>query len=334
MDAKIYSSSASGYLILSRLQPDVYDFFVGFPKNEWPGQNLQCTIADKDLGFILKNYGNEGWGLLNLQTLAIIKSSNNQKVTASDVITKSDSFSNLLSSVVNDPTIKEESKPAPQVVVEAKVIDIPKPILAINESVIIKKQSINSQNGLEMVYIESVNGVQDTVNVLIPSQVELVVQKEVKPDAIKETVDAPQPVPKISTPAEKDAKFLNIELPNPHSNEAVINKSMDKPASAPLVNSDCKSFASEDDFMKLRKKMASANNGEKMIEAAKKVFKIKCFDTEQVKNLSVLFLKDEGKYAFFDLVYPFVSDAQNFPTLQVQLTDEYYINRFKVMIRH
>ena len=332
MDKKIYSSTGSGYLILSKLKPENYQFFIGFPRNEWPEQILQCTIFDKDLGFILKNYGNEGWGLLNLQSFSITKASSPPKIENTAIVSNADSFSNLLSSVVNDPTIKEESAPVPTVALPVIVIDIPQAVVPIGKTVIIKKQTVKSQNGLEMVYIDSVNGVYDTVNVLIPTTIELVVDKEVKPVAEVVKVKEVEALPQTVASSEKNTKFLNIELPNPQANVAASGP--EKTSSSPLVNSDCKSFASEEDFMKLRKKMAAANNAEIMITTAKKIFKTKCFNTDQVKNLSVLFLKDEAKYAFFDSVYPFVSDAQNFPSLQNQLIDGYYINRFKVMIRH
>ncbi|RYD69778.1 MAG: DUF4476 domain-containing protein, partial [Sphingobacteriales bacterium] len=70
------------------------------------------------------------------------------------------------------------------------------------------------------------------------------------------------------------------------------------------------------------------------ITAIKKLFKQKCYSTAQVKNLSVLFLKDESKYKFFDAVYPFVYDSREFKQLESQLTDEYYISRFRSMIRN
>jgi hypothetical protein len=57
--------------------------------------------------------------------------------------------------------------------------------------------------------------------------------------------------------------------------------------------------AIEDDFFKLRKKMAGQNNDDAMITEAKKTFKTKCFSTTQVRNLSALFLTDESKYKFF-----------------------------------
>ena len=79
--------------------------------------------------------------------------------------------------------------------------------------------------------------------------------------------------------------------------------------------------------------MVGEDSDDEMISIAKKAFKAKCYMVEQIRNLSVLFLKDESKYAFFDMAYPYVSDSHHYKDLQGQLTDPYYINRFKVMIR-
>ena len=64
------------------------------------------------------------------------------------------------------------------------------------------------------------------------------------------------------------------------------------------------------------------------------MFKQKCFSTEQIKNLSGLFLKEEEKYHFFDAAYPFVHDSQQFKLLESQLTDPYIITRFRAMLRN
>ena len=97
-------------------------------------------------------------------------------------------------------------------------------------------------------------------------------------------------------------------------------------------NSDCKIGATQEEFKKLRKKMAGETTDADMILVANKFFKTKCFSVEQVKNLSLLFLNDKGKYGFFDEAYPYTIDTQNFVNLQSQLHDAYYINRFKAMI--
>ena len=93
-------------------------------------------------------------------------------------------------------------------------------------------------------------------------------------------------------------------------------------------------MATENDFLKLRKKMAAVVSDDAMVDAAKKVFKTTCYSVEQIKNLSALFLNDAGKYNFFDTAYPHIYDSQNFGTLQTLLSDQYYISRFKAMIRN
>ena len=106
-----------------------------------------------------------------------------------------------------------------------------------------------------------------------------------------------------------------------------------KVVTSSTVNSDCKAFASSEDFLRLRKKMAAESNGEDMIKVAKKYFKSKCFSTDQIKDLSYLFLTDEGRYKFFDAAYAHTSDSDQYQLLESQLTDEYYLNRFRAMIR-
>lgn len=99
------------------------------------------------------------------------------------------------------------------------------------------------------------------------------------------------------------------------------------------VNSDCKDFATTEDFLRLRKKMAAESSDAAMIRVANKYFKSKCYSTAQVKDLSYLFLTNEGKYMFFDAAYAYTSDSDQYETLESQFTDDYYLNRFKAMIR-
>src|SRR6266705_1571223 len=62
MDEKIYSSTASGYLILSKLRDSLYNFSIGFPQNKLPGQNFSIAIRRKDYGYLVKNFAEKGWG--------------------------------------------------------------------------------------------------------------------------------------------------------------------------------------------------------------------------------------------------------------------------------
>lgn len=470
LDKRILSSSASGYLIIPKIQDGNYILTIGFPKNEWPEQNVTCSVDKKDAGYLLKNFGDKGWGLFNLQTMEVIlpvtKPVDN-KTAAGD--NNNDLFSNTLSGVVDDPSIikrteeklaiKEVIKPAEpdlkkvdseSIVVnvpdqtsvikkaedkpvireeEIPVIEIPKNKVGVASSTQIKKLfSVESTEGTDMVYADIMEGQTDTIRLFVPvEKKEQVVQPakkaeapvaevpekeepkkiEIKEDVKKEAVSQPEKkveIPVVESPQKEDpqktqikqeakkevttqpekktelplienaqkeepqktvikkeeaknnsTKFINIELPNPNAKKDTVIKPVatipageqksdrvviasEKPKEAiskpSMANSDCKNFASDEDFLKLRKKMAAGESDDKMIDMAKKVFKSRCFTTEQVKNLCVLFLKDEGKYRFLDLAYPFVSDSYNFGTLEAQLSDNYFISRFKAMIHH
>jgi hypothetical protein len=62
---------------------------------------------------------------------------------------------------------------------------------------------------------------------------------------------------------------------------------------------------------------------------SKKYFRKACFSTEQIRNLSGLFLTASGKYQFFDAAYPYVSDQDQYAALQTEINDSYYTDRFK-----
>jgi len=90
--------------------------------------------------------------------------------------------------------------------------------------------------------------------------------------------------------------------------------------------------AAHEDFLKLRRRMAERTNDDGMLEEARKYFKEKCFTTEQIKNLSSMFLSNAGKYNFFEVAHKGVTDKENFSSLQAELNDEYYVSRFKTLV--
>ena len=194
--------------------------------------------------------------------------------------------------------------------------------VALLRSVIKRKLKKTNKDGIEMIYVDDNGDTKDTIRILIPSD-------KKKNEEIKTTepvVSAPT-IQQDDKPKENKAEYKISEQEKEIIKEA--NKEVLKPA---MINSDCKNFATDEDFLKIRKKMVAENNDEDMIRAARKIFKTKCFTTEQIKNLSALFLKDEGKYMFFDAAYPFVSDSEMYSTLENQLSDNYYITRFRAMI--
>ena len=100
-----------------------------------------------------------------------------------------------------------------------------------------------------------------------------------------------------------------------------------------LVNSDCKALAWDNDVDKIRLKMLNEKDVDSKIAIARKVFKTKCFTAAQIKGLTELFVTDQDKYKFLDAAYPFVFDTENFKQLSYLLSDDYYVKRFRTMVR-
>lgn len=359
LDKKVFSSSASGYLVVPKLINGTYHFAIGFPKNEWPEQLMVCTIDNKDLGYLLKNFGDKGWGLFNLQTMEVVMSGEKSNDHAELKETKTDPFSDMLSTVVNDPTLKntEPVKEAP-VKESATPVEKKEEVKPVVEEVktpvhvITKEMSTITAEGTEMVYVDAFGELRDTIRIFMEAEKQVTETPEEVKDTVVVKTDSVQKVEEpnektvvteVAVPVQPEVKPVVEEKATPVAENKVerqvqpvpvVNTDTAAVQVSPMINSDCKQMAGEEDFLKLRKKMAAADNEDEMVAVAKKVFKTKCFTTEQVKNLGVLFLKDAGRYAFFDMAYAFVSDSHHFASLESQLTDPYYISRFRVMIRH
>jgi hypothetical protein len=99
------------------------------------------------------------------------------------------------------------------------------------------------------------------------------------------------------------------------------------------VRSNCARMATEKDMQALRRKMVNIPDEDDMVSAALKDVKLRCYTTEQVKALSVVFTRQEGKYKLIDAVYPYVYDPANYGELEPLLTDKYFIHRFRALVQ-
>lgn len=325
MNDKLLSSSASGYIVIPKLSTGSYSLTVGFPNDIYPQQTLALNVGNADAGYLLKNYGDKGWGLYNIQTAEVTMNGGTPKKPEN----ADDAFTTALSGAANTTLTKPVNTSVNTGSTEP-----------VEVSVIEKISGTNTEEGSVMIYTDRAGTVVDTIRIFIPSSPIAVIKEEVTTTT------------EIKTEPVKDTKFLDIELQNPNTKAAdtapakaavtpgnaveTTSSAPSKIADKPVVsfNSDCRSNAGDDDFLKVRKKMAAAKDEDAMVDAARKSFKSKCYSTEQVKNLGLLFLTDGGKYKFFDAAYPHTFDTQNFGSLQSQLHDEYYIIRFRAMVRN
>jgi hypothetical protein len=407
----VYSSSASGYLILSKLRDSSYSLTVGFPQNKYPEQEFKVDIRGKDHGYLVKNFGEKGWGLYDLQTLAVQMGGNEAAKATREENKDVSAFTEVLAKAANDPTLRDkpvkkvEPKVEPQLAVvktelvataapktetetvktdapkietakadppkteiakvdppktetvktdppktetvksdppkteiakvdspkiETAKVDPPKtetvkndlpktetvnePIAVSYKPSVVKRRSESSTSeGFGLTFVDEFpDGKKDTIRIIIPNPKTKVVLKEEKKEQPKD-----------------EKKFLDITA----ESKDVTPETKTTSNKEERVKKPACTTATDNDFLKLRKRMAGASGDEGMLNEAVKGFKTRCFSVDQLKNLSTLFLNDAGKYRFFDAAYTTVSDPANFAQLQAELKDEYYVNRFKAMLK-
>ena len=369
---RIISSSSTGYLILPKLKDGVIDFAVGFPKSNQTEQQFSYTIDKADKGFLLKDFSDKGWGLYDLQTSSIVyasaKAPTQTTPTGSTVTPANDPFSNMLSKVTQDSTVKtvtvvKEAKPVvvdtpkPQkteVVVNKPVKDtvvakpevksekiVEQPVVtgpewaAPSKSAIKQVRKFESREGADFVFeVNESNGIKDTVRLFIErdtllNPVSPVLVDTPKAEIVKKDTVTAMQQPPVQQPVVKKEEVVEKKEP---VTPPVVTEQVQKKETTSLPNSNCKDFATEDDLIKLRRRMASQRKDEQMVDEAKKAFRTKCFTTAQLRNISSLFLTDEGRYRLYDAALPFVTDYGNFKTLGETINDEYYKRRFTALL--
>ncbi len=358
LDKKIYSSSASGYLILAKLKDTTYSFAVGFPQGKSPEQNFSVKINQKDHGYLIKNFGDKGWGLFDLQTLTVQMANSGTSKLGNRPVDENANvsfFTAILSKAADDPTLRERpvqiaetgktagtsiqetakqeiSKPQPADAVVLKPAEVLVQEVVIKEeptikeqvmltesvpyqkSVVTKKSESSTTEGFGLVFVDDLgDGTNDTIRLLIPNPKPVVV-------AVTEEV-------------KEDKKFLDI-LPDSTTNIEVKSATQENLVIKAEAKIICPVIAEESDFFKLRKLMAAAEGDDNMITEARSYFKIKCFSTQHIKNLGLLFLTDAARLNFFTAAYDFVSDKEKFSQLQSELKEEEYVSRFKALLRN
>jgi hypothetical protein len=339
VNGKILSSSSMGYLLIPKLQTGNYNFVVGFPKDEWKQQNFNIAVNETDAGYALKNFGEQGWGLYNFQDM---------KVVMNDKVKEKNDLAKKLENKVPNANI---------VVVTTKDV-IPEPF----KETQIEKVTVPVQEtkAVEVVKEKPADVITDKKNIVVPTALTTIkkidTQRQKEGLQIRYKIDDGNtneivsilienvPIENVKSQGQlkdKNEKFLDIELQNPNEKSPVKTDTKSEESKPDIItnkqiiySNGCKEQANNDDFTIIRKKILSADSEPAMVAVADKYFKQKCYSVEQIKNLTALFLSNKGRYSFLDLAYLYTTDADNFASLEKLLTDEYYVKRFKAMLRN
>ena len=331
---KIISSSESGYLIAPKLEQGQLNFTLGFPKNAWPSSSYSLEIESKDLGFQLKKVDELTWALYNIQTSDLLSPVEVNKVSNQIIETSTDEFTNILAEVSNTPSVKQRK------------------INTENNSTGLASNIDSSSIAKENITIDS--SVTEIIGVRVPVQTKPIVIKEKKEKKSKIRLE-PSNVKQDFSFLDSTGRSLTYTIKEGDTEDhVVVFISYEKPLVFPKAEPDsimpvaieqiitpentqtqvqqvsrCSSNAEEKDFLKLRRKMTQEDNEVKMIEVAEKAFKDKCYSTDQVRYLAVLFINEDNRLAFIRISVNYITDLSLFGTLQQLFNTEKNINSFK-----
>ena len=329
-EEQIFRSSSTGYLILSKLVRGRQQIELGVDSSHQQLLIFCWDSLSKDKGYLVKNFGDSGWVLYDLQLSEIIypkskidpagQTKGNKSLKESGL----DAFGNMLAQVTRDSSVKYVVNERP----ENKTTGL--------RSVIIELNKNESQKSKEIKFLVREKKITDTVNVIFDNFL--------LHDTVKKTHPLDQVPSIVKLPdfaIENSSRILADSGPSGEDSVQLIKSEdsiiihQDSSNALNVMNpgqSNCLKTADEDQFVKLRMRMAGQYTEEKMIEEAVGFFKQVCFTTTQLRRLSLLMAKDEMKYKFFASAIGYISDANQFPALRNELQEEINRLRFDALI--
>lgn len=249
-----YNSSSIGYVIIPKLSKGNYQFNVSFPNKKFPEQQFACSVDKVDAGFALKNYGEKGWGLYNLQSLEITMAAGAAAPITEQIkpVENNVAFGNMLSEVANDSTLNLKTEPAktekekPIVEANKNAAEADKNIADNKGNEIINKNNVaaaatittvavasesekpalqkitesSTNAGKDMVFVDKTNGLNDTIRIFLPviadslNDTSEVVKSKEQQAAVEKTSMDTSVIKKEESFVKKDGT-ANTEVNNP-----------------------------------------------------------------------------------------------------------------------
>jgi hypothetical protein len=250
------------------------------------------------------------------------KDSTTNAVSVKDKLLPKDTVS--IKKDTSEAIVKKPIETIPDLKTKQQVIDSStnKEAIVYTRSKIVKHSESSTSEGFGLTFFDNYSDGSDTIKLIIPN-----------PKYQLKLTDDPQDTKGFLDvqPRSSDSETKKEVKNNRVSDTAISVKKTDQ-AILKRVRPACEHRADNNDFLKLRRYMAAKENDEAMISEAKKYFRNRCFTTEQIRNLSSLFLTAAGKYEFFDTAFQHVSDQELFGGLQTEIKDDYYSRRFKALI--
>lgn len=290
-------SSASGYIILPNLTDSVLQFVVRFPEKKHPDHPFVIRAQRNDQGYLLKDYGDKGWGLLDWRTLSVTYAERPGLTKTNVVPTEGQAdFATMLAKASGDSTLLLESSTSARntTTKSAAAANKSTPANAKSDTAIASKP----------------------IAIAKPSN-------EAKPDTVSITSPVAEVKPvQQSKPVVADAKPAEAEKPSQTK----------QPATIPIPGY-CNSILTDAEFTECLGKVQVARSETSKVNVLRDFMGGRCYTIEQVKALAQLLSTDEVRYDFLLEAWSHTAERSRYLVLASIFEDPATANRFKEMFQ-
>jgi hypothetical protein len=325
----LYSSSATGFLIIPKVPKGDFTILVGFPKAVYPEVTFDIKEISQDRGFHLKSFDGKGWGLFDRTSMEVIYAvGGTTDKSHSDSIKKSASpFAALLSDATGDDVLLEQKPVVTKQEVKKEVVNDQQTKEKINPSTepmklelpdLVKVEDLETDKEKIITFIDrKTSGKSDTVVVKIQKNV------QVDEKVVQQTVSS-ETLPKQNEVKEQTQQTIAVTAP-----EEVKRASDSQTVSIRKLAECTKPFAEPKDVLNLQKKLLGMPELEEQLTYIEKVFGMKCFTSRQAVEISSFFLDEHSRMKLFKRVYWLVKDHDDFKQAGTLFFKDENIKAFK-----
>ena len=321
-----YSSTATGFIILSKLNAKEIEFIIGFPNNLFPEVAFKVNTLVKDRGFYLKQIEGKGWVLLDRSNSELISGGMVQAKTIISTSSSSSGFAELLAEATGDKTLVDRSSLISVSAAKPVAANVKsKPTSSVAKGQTNPKQ-VNKPAGLGIIrsYIQSDDNSALRIAYFEKGAKEnwdtIYVEIEKRLDKT-----ASQPLMKMDLNSNPEMSLQNQdkEIVNP-----VAVSNLNTNLAADCVNP----IALPKDIRELQRRISRSSSFEEQIAIAVKSISEKCYTTKQIKELGGSFLDEQNRLTFYTRARKWVVDPALYSELEKSFLQESSVKAFREMM--
>lgn len=291
INGKTLESNGKNFITLPKLNIGNYTLYISTETSK--ENKFILEINEDDAGYTLKQNENNDWVLFDINRFITIEQDSKKTIEITPEFKEK---------IIEQPTIDSAKIINPEI--DADAINEQKKIEIANAEKVKKLEILENKiaktkikkiyhnktdEGINQTYIDVNTNKIDTISIFIP------IENNIKKDT---TIEA-----KAEPLAELKMETNNIDIATPATN-------------------NCNTKATEKDVADFSSKLQAASILKAKLKVANIILKEKCYTANQIKRLSVLFTNDSGKFNFFKLAQPAISDSKNFANLAKEIKDE------------